>query len=444
MTAYPNRTGLMIGVPLSGNPLVPEWSFAFHALHPPMDYNVEYAMVKGRPVDEARCQISQAAVDKNCKYLFFIDEDVTPPAHAIRQLIYHLEHFPKVAVCGGIYCHKSTPQMPMVFRGNGAGPFWDWKVGEVFECSGLGMGCALIRVEALKSIEKPWFKTIDSVKAYLDGIPCGELWTEDLYFCDKITKAGWQVVADGGILPDHWDAKSGTAYNLPPHAKPLRRTDVPVGAKKIVDLGCGEEKDSYKTEEGTVLRVDIRENVNPDYRCDLRTLPFGNKEFDIVFSSHTLEHFGRNEVSDVLAEWTRILKDEGEMRLVLPNIKWAAQHIMNEEIDNDVLNVLYGQQSYDLNYHKCGFIPQTLEQLLAKQGFKHFVWDMHNYHMFVRAWKIPPKEMIEAGLAEAGNVAPIFREKAEMKIEIKQDVGDVLNEMKESNDAQPVADTAVN
>jgi predicted SAM-dependent methyltransferase len=289
----------------------------------------------------------------------------------------------------------------MVFRGNGAGPYWDWKVGEVFDCSGVGMGCALIRVDALKTIEKPYFKTVDSVEAYMDGINQAEAWTEDLYFTDKLTKAGWNIIADGGLLPDHWDAKTHTAYNLPSHAKPLQRPGVEPGTKKIVDLGSGPMDVSYKTDEGKVLRVDIREDVKPDYRCDLRILPFGNKEFDIVFSSHTLEHFSRSEVGKVLDEWIRIMKDDGELRLVLPNLAWAAQHILNKEIDNDVMNVLYGAQSYDENFHRCGFIPQTVEQLLAERGFKKFVWDFHDYHMFCRAWKVIPLEV--------GPAAPITR-----------------------------------
>lgn len=420
MTKYANRTGLMIGVPLSGNPLVPEWAFSFHALHPPMDYNVEYAMVKGKPVDEARNQIVQAALSKNIKYLFFVDEDVTPPAHSVRQLIYHMEHFPKVAVAGGIYCHKSYPQNPMVFRGNGAGPYWDWKVGEVFEVSGIGMGCTLIRCDVFKTIPAPWFKTIDSVEAYMEGTPLGEIWTEDLYFCDKVSKAegdgvpegGWQIIADGGLLPDHWDAKTGTPFNLPPHSKPLRRTNLPLGSKKIIDLGCGEPEVSYKTDEGSVTRVDIRESCRPDYRCDLRILPFGSKEFDIVFSSHTLEHFERGEIGKVLDEWIRIMKDDGELRMVLPNLEWAAQHIMNKEIDNDVMNVLFGQQTYPENFHKCGFTPQTIEQLLAARGFTKFIWDFNNWHMFVRAWKITPEDPGDVGALEAGLVAPMFRQDA--------------------------------
>jgi predicted SAM-dependent methyltransferase len=406
MTMYPTRTGLMIAIPLSGNPLVPEWAFAFSQLHPPMNYNVEYALVKGKPVDEARNHLAKQAIAKKCKYMFFIDEDVTPPAHAIRQLIMHLEHFPDYAIAGGIYCHKSPPPQPMVFRGNGQGPYWDWKLGEVFECSGLGMGCAMIRVDCFKDLEEPYFKTIDSVEAFMDGINQGEMWTEDLYFCDKLQKTGkWKIMADGGLLPDHWDAKSGTPYNLPATAKPLRKVDVPPGTKKIVDLGCGAaENESYKTDEGKVIRVDIRDDVKPDYRCDVRQLPSGTGEFDIVFSSHTLEHFARTEVPKVLDEWVRILKPEGEFRLVLPNIEWAAKHIMNKEIDTDVMNVLYGAQTYDENFHKMGFTPQIVEQLLTERGFKKFVWDFNNYHMFVRAWKIEPPESVAAG-----EVAPIIR-----------------------------------
>jgi len=416
----------MIAVPLSGNPIVPEWAFAFHQLHPPMNYNVEYGLLKGRPVDEARNYFAQQAVEKKCKYLFFIDEDVTPPAHALRQLIMHLEHFPDFAVAGGIYCHKSPPSMPMVFRGNGAGPFWDWKIGEVFECSGLGMGCTMIRVDCFKDLTPPYFKTIDSVDAFMDGIAQGEMWTEDLYFCDKLAKTGkWKIMADGGILPDHWDAKTGTPYNLPPTAKPFHREEVPIGTKKIVDLGCGlAETESYKTAEGPVLRVDIREEVKPDYRCDLRQLPFGTNEFDIVWSSHTLEHFARTEVPKVLDEWIRILKPEGELRLLLPNIEWAAKHILNKEVDADVLNVLYGAQTYSENFHKMGFTTNIVEQLLAERGFIKFVWDFHNYHMFIRAWRIEPPESVAAS-----QVNPLVREKSAF-----EKLGEPVSEEKDTNE----------
>ncbi len=430
MTSYPTRTGLIIGLPLSGNPLVPEFTFSFAQLHPPMNYNVEFSIMKGLPVAEARQRIAEFAISRGAKFLFFIDEDVTVPAHTVRQLIYHLEHFEDFAVAGGIYCHKSPPQMPMVFRGNGQGPYWDWKLGEVFECSGLGMGCTMIRTEVFSKMEKPWFKTIDSVDKWLEGIPQSELWTEDLYFLKKVEETGMKIMADGGLLCGHWDAKTGTEYKLPATSKPMRRPEWKEGTKKIIDLGCGRDADeSYKTDEGRVLRVDIREEVKPDYRCDIRRLPFATGEFDVVFSSHTLEHFCKAETGEVLDEWIRIMKPDGELRLNLPNIQWAAKHIMNNEIDVDVMNVLYGGQTYQENFHKMGFTPQMVEQLLAERGFKKFIWDFNGYHMFVRAWKVAPKEEVKPG-----EVGPIIRiEALEDKLKREQQPTEVVPPVEETN-----------
>lgn len=417
MPSYPGGVGLMIGIPCDGRPENRpgiEWSFGLMNMHPPMNYDIRWSLVKGKPVDEARQMIGEAAIKEGCRYLFFLGTDNTIPPFAIKQLVFHLEHHPKYAVAGCVYVHKAPPQEPMVFRGNGIGPYWDWHIGEVFDVSGLGMDATLIRVEALKNLPKPWFKTIDTSDAWKDGVAKSEHWTEDLFFCDKISKIcchcnipqslhvviddvtycsvqkqqvfeGWGIMADGGLLADHWDNAKGIRYTLPQNSKPYRHLNKK-GPKKIIDLGCGSPEDSYRTAEGEVLRVDIRENVNPDYRCDIRMTPFANDEFDVVFSSHTLEHFSRMEAEDVLSEMIRIMKKPaGELRLVLPNIKWAAQHIMNNEIDSDVINVLYGAQTYQENFHKMGYTPEMLEQFLRQKGFKSFTWDYENYHMMVRA-----------------------------------------------------------
>jgi predicted SAM-dependent methyltransferase len=435
MPSYPGGVGLMIGIPHDGKPVTLNWAFMFKGLAPPMNFDVRMCIVQGKPVDEARCMIAQSAVDQKCKYLYFIDTDVTVPAHAIRQLIWHLEHYDgtqqvgpgktakKFAVAGGIYCHKSPPQAPMVFRGNGLGPYMDWKVGEVFEVSGIGMGCTLIDVQAMADLPKPWFKTIDDLELHKEGINQTTMWTEDLYFCKKMEDAGYGIMADGGLLCDHWDTMQNTPYSLPLGSKPWRLR--PTQGKKVVDLGCGPIADSYRTDEGDVLRVDIREEVNPDYRCDLRHLPFAGGEFDVVFSSHTLEHFTRMEGDAVIKEMVRVMKPDGELRLVLPDLKWAAQHIVNEEVDMDVMNVVYGAQSYRENYHYCGYTQSMLEQLLRQNGFVKFLWDRERYHMMVRAWRKAD--------AEITLLNPVFQVKT-------VEVAKMVEEFKDGHDPTVVVD----
>lgn len=361
-----------------------------------MCYNVHAGTTWKQPVDAARNWFAEQAIAQGCKYLFFIDEDVTPPGHALRQLIYQADHHPEGMVFGGIYCHKAKPPMPMIFKGYGAGPFWDWKIGEFFEVDGISMGCTLIRVEVFKDLPKPWFKTVDTIDKYYDGAPGAEMWTEDLYFCHKVKEAGHKIYADAAVLCEHWSIETMEPTVLPEDCLPRRRATTAVkGQKKIVDLGCGESP--LKTDEGDVLTVDIRDDVHPDYRCDLGKLPFANGEFDITYSSHVLEHMPRNEVGDVLDEWVRITKPDGELRLILPNLEWAAKEILEGRLVNgsatpnaDVFNVLYGAQTYRENSHMNGFTPKLLEAMLTERGFKRIDIHLDGYNILCRAWKIPP------------------------------------------------------
>lgn len=408
---YPHYTNIAIAVPLTGRPLVPYFVYAFQNLHPPMNSNVIYMtnfnerhIPMPGAVADLRNWYTEQAIANKCKYLFFIDEDVTPPPHALRQLIFQMEHHPDAWAIGGVVCHKAKPTSPMIFRGNGNGPYWDWKLGEFFEVSGIGMGCTLLRVEPFKTLEKPWFKTVDNMEAFWDGIPKAEVWTEDLYWCDKAIKAGGKVYADTSILCDHWDLATGQPTSLAPGSYPLRRaTTARKGQKKIVDLGCGESP--YQTDEGDVLRVDIRDDVNPDYRADLRKLPFANAEFDVVYSSHVLEHFPRADIGKVLDEWIRILKPDGEFRLIVPNLEWAADQIKLGAMNDDVLNVLYGAQTYGENFHQMGFTPAALTSMLKERGFKRMDVELVGYNLCIRAWREPPADLPELGTPPAKTVA---------------------------------------
>jgi predicted SAM-dependent methyltransferase len=160
---------------------------------------------------------------------------------------------------------------------------------------------------------------------------------------------------------------------------------------KIVDLGCGENP--YQTDEGDVLTVDVRDEVHPDYRADLRKLPFASNEFDVAYSSHVLEHFPRSDVGNVLDEWIRILKPEGELRLVLPNIAWAADRIKEGIINDDVMNVVLGAQTYEENFHKFLFTPQSLNKMLKERGFKRVDFELSGYNIYARGWRVPPKQI---------------------------------------------------
>lgn len=373
--------GLLIGIPTLGRPVPLSWAFAFKSMNPPLNFNSQYMVLNGKPVDEARNEIAEHAVKTGVKYLFFLGDDVVPPANALKQLIYRLEQNDKIGVVGGIYCSKSDPPAPLVFRGNGQGSYWDWKVGEFFSCTGLGMDCCLIRTTVFEKLSKPWFKTIDT-DGFENAVNHAEQWTEDLSFCYKVeNETDFEIWADASILPEHWDINSNKFYTLPHNSKPRLRLASNNG-RKALDIGCGHIDRTEQFPDFTLVRVDIRDETYPDYRCDVRTLPFADKEFDLVFSSHVLEHFPREESEKVLDEWIRVLKDEGEFLLVLPNVEWAFD---TSNPLGDRLNVFYGAQSNPYDFHYNGFWPKRVENLLQARGFKNVQFSHQGYNMIINA-----------------------------------------------------------
>ena len=393
--------GLTIGIPTLGRPVSLEWATSFKGLNPPINFKSFIAQIYGQHVAIARNAIVRAAIKQGSKYLFFLSDDVIVPPHTLRQFIFRMEHDEKLGVVGGVYCSKSNPPFPLVFQGNGNSSYWDWKIGEYFPVTGLGMDCTMIRVELLKEMslkagewvdkdteeirepERPldyapndyeWFETVDEDE-FLDGTNNAVQWTEDLRFLDKVAKTDWSIYCDSMVIAEHYEITTGQKFNLPADSNPMRHGKTEPEKKIILDLGCGTSTPAALFEEGQVIRVDIREEVNPDYRCDLRQLLFGNDYADIVFSCHVLEHFSRAEMVPLLTEWLRVLKPGGEFRIVVPNLSWAIKQISEDSDwfkdsskDKHILNVLYGAQENPFDKHFNGFTPERLFKVLEDIG----------------------------------------------------------------------------
>lgn len=217
--------GLLVAIPFtSARKLMPEWAMGMMTQGYPIATNLTYFTTKNVEVGEAREQMAEKALELGTRFLFFVDDDVAPPVFAARKLIYELEQngppFGKVMVAAGIYCTKEDPPYPIVFKEQGSGASWDWKVGEVFPCFGIGTGCMMIRTEVFKHLPKPWFKTVDK-----DPTASNEFrhqMTDDLFFCQRVREAGFGILAHGGVIAIHWDEKTETPYMLPSGCYPLR------------------------------------------------------------------------------------------------------------------------------------------------------------------------------------------------------------------------------
>lgn len=214
------RVGCLIGL-ASNRKLVPrELIVAMGMQPPPTHLSTGTLMVVDQPVERARELIAEAAVNAKAKYLWFIDDDTIPPPNALRRLHYVLENNPQVMAAGGVYMTKCDPPGPVIFRGMGLGPFWQWKVGEVFAVTGMGAGCMLIKCEVFDKLAKPWFPWIETNSSD-PRIPSVTV-SEDISFCNAVRAAGFEIVAHGGVLCDHYDHSTGKTFQLPEDSYPYQ------------------------------------------------------------------------------------------------------------------------------------------------------------------------------------------------------------------------------
>lgn len=299
---------LMIGIPTLGRPVPLQWALNFKSMSPPINFNCDFNIIFGREIGYARNALAKAAIERGCKYLFFLGDDVVAPPHAIRQLIYRMENQSNVDVVGGVYCAKADPAAPLVFVENGQGSYWDWKIGEFFPCSGLGMDCTLIRVSILEKIPEPWFLTVD-IDKHIDGVNGVEAWTEDLYFLKKVREAGFGIWCDASVICEHHDVYGNKVYGLPKDSLPMRQKGL-AATKKCLMLGPPLPIDS---EFGVVRGTQETFDPTADYRLRYDNLPFEAGEFDFVCVTDP-------ELLDLLhfkSEWERVTKPGGKIAINL-------------------------------------------------------------------------------------------------------------------------------
>jgi SAM-dependent methyltransferase len=148
------------------------------------------------------------------------------------------------------------------------------------------------------------------------------------------------------------------------------------------NLGCGVVYRNGSREaspEAFTVRVDLNEEANPDFRCDVRVLPTEWKEsFDEVRANHILEHIRWEETDETLEEWIRILKPGGLLKLGLPDLKSVAERILKHpEMTPLMLGAIYGDQrskfytaQQDIGVHLTGFTPVDIAARLDKLGME--------------------------------------------------------------------------
>lgn len=109
---------------------------------------------------------------------------------------------------------------------------------------------------------------------------------------------------------------------------------------------------------------------------DVADLNIDDNTVDLIYCSHALEYWDREEVIPILQEWKRVLKPEGILRIAVPDFEAITKLYLNGNIFGveKFLGPLYGKMKMGdkIIYHKTCYDYLSLGGLLIELGFKDF------------------------------------------------------------------------
>ena len=115
------------------------------------------------------------------------------------------------------------------------------------------------------------------------------------------------------------------------------------------------------------VHIDLADYPYTDYQRDISDLSmFDDNSADLIYACHVLEHFKRYEIESVLAEWYRVLKPKGILRIAVLDFE-AIVNVYGKYRDMElIMGLLYGGQDHQYNFHHVGFDFRYLEKVLTK------------------------------------------------------------------------------
>lgn len=149
------------------------------------------------------------------------------------------------------------------------------------------------------------------------------------------------------------------------------------------------------------IRLDINPDAKPDIVSSISDMPkVKSKSVDAVFSAHCLEHLMCYDVPKALKEFKRVLKPDGFIMIVVPDLQSIGDVIAQGRLAQPLyetpytkmrgqpvtaLDMLFGYRP-DLKdnphmIHKMGFTTPSLAQEFAEAGFMSALFERRSYNL---------------------------------------------------------------
>jgi predicted SAM-dependent methyltransferase len=140
-----------------------------------------------------------------------------------------------------------------------------------------------------------------------------------------------------------------------------------------INMGCG-----WRDFGKEWIHIDSGDYDHLDYESIVDLSQFGDNTVDLIYASHVVEYFDRQQIPSVLNEWRRILKPGGTLRVAVPNFKQISRLYTEEDYPLDkFVGLLYGRMPMgeETIYHRTVYDFSSLKRVLEDSGFS----EIENY-----------------------------------------------------------------
>lgn len=159
----------------------------------------------------------------------------------------------------------------------------------------------------------------------------------------------------------------------------------------FLHVGCGPKHKNQTTAgfnqpDWQERRLDIDASVQPDVVGTMTDMSaVDSASVQAIFSSHNIEHLYPHEVPVALAEFLRVLTDDGFAVITCPDLRSVCALIAEDKLTEPAyqspagpiapLDILYGHRPAMARgnlymAHRCGFTQKVLSGTLQAAGFK--------------------------------------------------------------------------
>jgi len=140
----------------------------------------------------------------------------------------------------------------------------------------------------------------------------------------------------------------------------------------ILDLGCG------KTKYPKSIGIDINKKSDADIIFNIEEgIPFPNNQFDLVYSSHVLEHINPKKLVFVLEELWRVTKPTGQIIINVPHFSGVGAFTNPSHLrfgfSSQTFAYFQSENEYP-NFGKIGF--EVKKARLTKLGNPNPIWSL--------------------------------------------------------------------